>query len=456
MSGFKALTQTGDKKVADILSWDTYSIRNNSWYYTNKHREWAMYGYEEMVLGSWFGGHKGEKLSSANIPVWAVIQANSEATMYLPTTKEIKANTYLAITMNVMGIEYYIYNPSSFHNAGGLESSSTLFNYVRQISRELNGLSPILTLPTKEYAWQYDRPTSSLVKFSPEPIATIYTDPNTWDKIGGKPYNYYKLNYRMMQDAGKTYLIVLNKDPNAVANIEITISGLFGIMNATTLGFETSGSQRAGRTITVTNGKFTDSFDGMSVHIYQICSGTCPALLTPTCSDSIQNQGETGIDCGGPCPACASHLPTQLTLKPGWNQISSPVAAGINLATIESSCTILPYKTYKLWAWNATAQAWLNPAKVEPLKGYWIYAAYQCTVPLSGTQATFTSLPLSIGWNKVSASGTLSAIAGACANHITGNWIWHWDKATEKWVHPATMQLDKGYWIKVDPNCVLG
>ena len=24
----------------------------------------------------------------------------------------------------------------------------------------------------------------------------------------------------------------------------------------------------------------------------------------PTCSDGIQNQGETGIDCGGPCPAC--------------------------------------------------------------------------------------------------------------------------------------------------------
>ena len=24
----------------------------------------------------------------------------------------------------------------------------------------------------------------------------------------------------------------------------------------------------------------------------------------PTCSDGIQNQGETGVDCGGPCPAC--------------------------------------------------------------------------------------------------------------------------------------------------------
>jgi hypothetical protein len=33
------------------------------------------------------------------------------------------------------------------------------------------------------------------------------------------------------------------------------------------------------------------------------CLGGGP---TPTCSDGIQNQGEAGIDCGGPCPACAS------------------------------------------------------------------------------------------------------------------------------------------------------
>ena len=32
------------------------------------------------------------------------------------------------------------------------------------------------------------------------------------------------------------------------------------------------------------------------------CGGPCPAC--PTCGDGIQNQGETGIDCGGPCPAC--------------------------------------------------------------------------------------------------------------------------------------------------------
>ena len=31
---------------------------------------------------------------------------------------------------------------------------------------------------------------------------------------------------------------------------------------------------------------------------------TCTSCGGATCSDGIQNQGETGIDCGGPCPAC--------------------------------------------------------------------------------------------------------------------------------------------------------
>jgi len=35
------------------------------------------------------------------------------------------------------------------------------------------------------------------------------------------------------------------------------------------------------------------------------CNSDCSACpVVPTCSDGIQNQGETGVDCGGSCPAC--------------------------------------------------------------------------------------------------------------------------------------------------------
>ena len=29
-----------------------------------------------------------------------------------------------------------------------------------------------------------------------------------------------------------------------------------------------------------------------------------PSKPCPTCNDGVQNQGETGIDCGGPCTTC--------------------------------------------------------------------------------------------------------------------------------------------------------
>lgn len=38
------------------------------------------------------------------------------------------------------------------------------------------------------------------------------------------------------------------------------------------------------------------------------CGGSCstPCSVTATCSDGIQNGTETGVDCGGTCPACST------------------------------------------------------------------------------------------------------------------------------------------------------
>lgn len=49
----------------------------------------------------------------------------------------------------------------------------------------------------------------------------------------------------------------------------------------------------------------------------ETCS-TCPADCgaCPTCNDGIQNQGEEGVDCGGPCPACEVVPPTAAVVQP--------------------------------------------------------------------------------------------------------------------------------------------
>ncbi len=49
-----------------------------------------------------------------------------------------------------------------------------------------------------------------------------------------------------------------------------------------------------------------------SCEILTDCGGPCPPC--PTCSDGIQNQGEQGIDCEGPCPwACPEEVPLKLS-----------------------------------------------------------------------------------------------------------------------------------------------
>jgi hypothetical protein len=68
------------------------------------------------------------------------------------------------------------------------------------------------------------------------------------------------------------------------------------------------------------------------------CGGPCqPCSSGATCSDGIQNQGETGIDCGGPCPACppaGSNILLASYFETGWD---SWVDGGSDAARVISS-----------------------------------------------------------------------------------------------------------------------
>ncbi|MFC2162589.1 transglutaminase family protein [Candidatus Altiarchaeota archaeon] len=52
----------------------------------------------------------------------------------------------------------------------------------------------------------------------------------------------------------------------------------------------------------------------------------CPRDCRASCSDSVQNQGESGTDCGGPCPACSdvfiNYLNTLGSLRDDWYAVS--------------------------------------------------------------------------------------------------------------------------------------
>ena len=50
------------------------------------------------------------------------------------------------------------------------------------------------------------------------------------------------------------------------------------------------------------------------------CGGPCDQVC-PSCADGILNQGETGIDCGGPCGPCFPELKASVGSDP-WNSTS--------------------------------------------------------------------------------------------------------------------------------------
>lgn len=62
---------------------------------------------------------------------------------------------------------------------------------------------------------------------------------------------------------------------------------------------------------------FTDAGVAGVQGVYLIDDISAPEAAPETCSDGIQNQGETGIDCGGPCDACDLIAPTAFTATAG-------------------------------------------------------------------------------------------------------------------------------------------
>ena len=72
------------------------------------------------------------------------------------------------------------------------------------------------------------------------------------------------------------------------------------------------------------------------------------ADVNATCNDTIQNQNETGIDCGGPCPACQTTTPPPTSqqnpskIENAFTCLESKVANKCSSLSIEEiSLTIL-------------------------------------------------------------------------------------------------------------------
>lgn len=275
------------KPVVDILSNDDYTY--STWWSEHANTKDTtyfypiddyMYGFEFMVKKAVFGSVND--LDAFGKPVGDVVQANAfnemSTAVLILSPKQVRTRAYQSIAMGYDFILWWSYgvaqsgkNDPTYGNLSGNVVNETRNRLIQRISAEIKSLEPVLLLPRTAYSWQYQKDHTS-VSFSG----------STTKYITGLGETFDKLNYRLIKDTSNNYyLIVVNKDANPVST-EITIQALTGTdaMTAKTLGLETEGSAKAGRTLAVNYGQFTDTFDEYAAHIYQICSD--PSCAAPS------------------------------------------------------------------------------------------------------------------------------------------------------------------------------
>lgn len=121
----------------------------------------------------------------------------------------------------------------------------------------------------------------------------------------------------------------------------------------------------------------------------------CNTPTAATCSDGIQNQGEAGIDCGGPCPACPCFLETiNLSGRPNRG-IMFDVAGLVNV-TIDNLDVVLASfagtsHDVSIYYKSGSFQGYENSP------GAWTLAG-STTVNSTGYRQ-FTNVPINIGQN---------------------------------------------------------
>ncbi len=322
------------KPIADIFSNDEYSY--SDWW--SKHANTKdttysfpmqdyMYGFEFMAKKAVLGGIND--LDSFGKPVGDIVQANAfrEGDTQVLSTKQVRARAYQSIAMGYDFIAWWSYgaalsgrNDPVTGNLSGSAANETRNKEMQRISAEIKSLEPILLLPRTAYSWQYQKDYDS-VSFSNNPSKYI----------SGLKETFNAFNYRLIKDPASNtyYLIVVNKDANSVSTT-ITIQAIAGAgaMTAKTLGLETAGSANAGRMLTVNNGQFTDTFDGYTAHIYQICSGTsCASTCTPNWQCETPRNGYESDGCGNRRvrPACDPPIPAQCLVLQIWKIVCTMI-----------------------------------------------------------------------------------------------------------------------------------
>jgi len=172
-----------------------------------------------------------------------------------------------------------------------------------------------------------------------------------------------------------------------------------------------------------------------------------------------------------------------LSVKAVWNMISIPCAEPIlktniivrynsqdySWADAVANHIILDY----LYEWDRTAQQYSpsNPTSLEPGKGYWMWAYYDCELLIpSNAVGTGQITDLKSQWNmmglpyedpldqtelEIQVGGTTYTWQQAIENHIILGSIYGWDRTTQMYTLETVFNPDYGYWMYAYYECTL-
>jgi hypothetical protein len=118
-------------------------------------------------------------------------------------------------------------------------------------------------------------------------------------------------------------------------------------------------------------------------------SGQCQSPA-PTCSDGIKNQGESGIDCGGPCPPCQ---PAGCTCPVGCSAIIR-AAVPFTRDGVGETCHFFTQIGGHINSWNTTAVNLNGQDITNRYLGSWNYPA-----PVGGGYYLYFKAPFA--WSHV-------------------------------------------------------
>ena len=207
----------------DICAFDIYPI-NNTDGITNGKLEYVGIGVQNLI--NWSG----------NKPSWCWIETTriSDTAPRRPETWEVKSEVWMGIIHGAKGIGYFCHSfVTGATDESALLHDAEMIGAVKLINAEIDALAAVLNTPT----------TTG--------FATVSSS-NTAVPVDVMTKNYGGANY--------IFAIAMRKD-ETTATFTVTSGNHVEVFGE-------------GRSITITNGKFSDFFSPYSVHLYKITTNT--------------------------------------------------------------------------------------------------------------------------------------------------------------------------------------